>query len=151
MLTILGLVVLAFASTAFASLGGDESSVQNDRVQMKAAKTAVVQTTQNYTVHEITTEAGTIKEFVSPQGTVFAVSWKGSFVPDLQQLLGSYYDQFRQAVSRPIQGRAVRSRGPLLIQQPGLVVQSGGHMRGYAGKAYLPDMLPQGVQPGDIQ
>jgi hypothetical protein len=32
-----------------------------------------------------------------------------------------------------------------------LVVQSGGHMRGYFGRAYAPDMVPQGVNPDALQ
>jgi hypothetical protein len=31
------------------------------------------------------------------------------------------------------------------------VLQSGGHMRAYVGKAYVPEMLPEGVQPDAIQ
>src|ERR1019366_2592885 len=36
-------------------------------------------------------------------------------------------------------------RRPLVIEQPGLVVRSGGHMRWFAGQAYIPEMLPRGV------
>ena len=42
-------------------------------------------------------------------------------------------------------------RGPLLIQEPGLVVQSGGHMRAYFGRAYIPDQVPQGVNIEEIK
>ncbi len=153
-LAILAGLTLALASTAFAALGGDEASVQNDGQQMKASK-LTMRSAQKYTVHEIQTASGTtVKEFVTPGGTVFAVAWQGPFIPDLQQLFGNYYGQFQQAATerrQQAQQRGIRYRGPLVIRQSGLVVESGGHMRGYVGKAYIPDLLPQGVQPGDIQ
>ncbi len=144
------LLALAFASTAFASLGGDASTVENDGARMKATKRVTTQSSK-YTVQEIQTDAGTtVKEFVSPQGTVFAVSWEGPVMPNLQQLFGSYYDQYRQALVEQRQG-PVRRRGPIFVQQPGLVVQSGGHMRYSMGRAYIPDLLPAGVQPQELR
>ena len=126
-----------------AALGGDVGSVQADQEHMKAA--LQIKTGQAYTVHELHQSGGTVvKEFISPAGKVFAVSWSGPSVPDLRQLLGTYFDQFSQAV----QTRARRvGRAPLNIQQNGLVVQSGGHMRAFFGKAYLADQLPQMVRP----
>jgi Protein of unknown function (DUF2844) len=133
---------IASPSRAVAALGGDVSSVQDDQVYMKAALR--IQTGQAFTVHELHQESGTVvKEFIAPTGKVFAVSWSGPFIPDLHQLLGSYFDQFSQAA----QTRARRpGRAPLAIQQNGLVVQSGGHMRAFFGKAYLTDELPQTVR-----
>jgi hypothetical protein len=39
----------------------------------------------------------------------------------------------------------------LNIQEPGLVVQSSGHARGFFGRAYVPGMLPPGVTPDQIR
>jgi hypothetical protein len=132
---------------ALAALGGDVSSVQADQAHMKAELR--IQTGQAFTVHELHQTSGTVvKEFISPAGKVFAVSWSGSSMPDLRQLLGTYFDQFSQAA----QSRARRrGRTPLNIQQNGLVVQSGGHMRAFFGKAYLSDELPQTVSPEMIR
>ena len=141
-------LLLAFPFRASAALGGDESSIQADQNQMKAAK-KTVSTTSNYSVHQLQSEGGaTVKEFVSPQGRVFGVTWQGPVMPNLQQLLGDYYAQFQQAAAA---GRAARRRGPVVIQQPGLVVESGGHMRAYTGRAYVPGMLPEGVQAKEIR
>jgi len=41
--------------------------------------------------------------------------------------------------------------GPRASQQPGLVVQSGGHMRAFFGRAYIPQMLPRGISAAEIQ
>jgi hypothetical protein len=146
------LAALVFSSLllplrATAALGGDEASVEADRQQMKAQR--AVRASANYSVHEITTPYGTtVREYVSPDGKVFGVAWKGQTVPDLHLLLGDYSNQLDQAVAA--QG-IPRRRGPMVIKEPGLVVVSGGHMRAFRGKAYLPSLLPESVQPEDIQ
>jgi len=99
-----------------------------------------------YTVHEMQTESSTIvREFVSPAGKVFGISWQGPTRPDLQQMLGAYYSEFSRAV--PIR----RVHGPVTIQTPNLVIQSGGHMRALTGRAYAPAMVPADVRLEDIK
>jgi hypothetical protein len=143
------LIVLVFASPALAALGGTVDSVQKDQVQMKGTM-RVASSTANYTVHEIQASTGTlVREYVSPAGIVFGVAWRGPARPDLQQVFGSYYDQFIQAAKEAKSARP--GRRPLNIQQPGLVVYSGGHMGNLFGKAYIPQLLPQGVTAADIQ
>jgi hypothetical protein len=106
-----------------------------------------------YTVHEITTSYGTVvREYVTPDGKVFGVAWRGPFMPNLQQLLGDSYGEFSQAAQAARSGPVKRSRNaPLSVTQPDLVVHSGGHMRAYAGRAYLPGLLPAGVDPKEIK
>jgi hypothetical protein len=133
------------ARPASAVLGGDAASVQSDQVRMQA--TLRVTQSQGYAVHEMRTLPGNVvREYVSPEGKVFGVAWQGPFRPDFQQLLGSYFQQFSQAGQKHRRGS-----GPLMIEQPGLVLHSGGHMRAFFGKAYVPDMLPQGVTADAIQ
>ena len=142
------LLMLALPLPALAALGGDVASVHDDQARMKGR----LKTTRAaaYTVHEIKDSVGTVvKEYVSPAGKVFAITWHGQFVPNMQQLLGSYYQQFADAATT--QRQAHIGRRPLNIQQPTLVVQNGGHMRSYFGKAYVPTMLPQGVTADEIQ
>lgn len=132
---------------AVAALGGDVSSVQNDQAHMKAALS--IQTGQAYTVHQLHQESGTVvKEFISPAGKVFAVSWSGPFIPDLRQLLGEYFDKYSQMVQTRVRRPG---RAPLMIEQDGLVVQSSGHMRAFTGRAYLTDKLPEGVTTDAIR
>ena len=87
-----------------------------------------------------------MREYVSPDGKVFAVAWHGPTSPDLKQLLGSHFEEFRQALRNRGPGH-----GPIVLQLPGLVVQLGGHMRDFGGRAYLPDQLPSGVRAEDIR
>jgi hypothetical protein len=133
------------ALPAMAALGGDAASVQKDAAQFKAEIRSTQK--QNYAVHEMQTSGGTmVREYVSPDGKVFAVSWQGPFIPDLQQLLGTSYERFIAA------GKNRHGvRGPLGINESDLVLVSAGHMRSYTGKAYIPQMLPEGVHADAIQ
>jgi hypothetical protein len=142
------LIALGLCLPAFAALGGDLSSVQADQAHMKASiKTT---TGQAFTLHEIKTPMGSIvHEYVSSDGKVFAVAWRGPSMPPMQQILGTYFQQFSDGVQAHHAAHVGRS--PLNIQQPGLVVQSSGHPRGYFGRAYVPQMLPQGVTPDQIR
>lgn len=131
---------------AHAALGGLVSSVEADQAHMHAARK--VTAAAAYTVHEITVPSGTtVREFVSSAtGRVFAVAWHGPFMPDLKQVLGDQFDTFVQAA-----GSAGTRRSSVLVSRPGLVVHSGGHMRAFFGKAYLPGQLPAGVRVEDIR
>jgi hypothetical protein len=112
---------------------------------MKATRRIV--NSQKYTIHEIQVASGTlVREYVSAQGQVFAVAWKGPLLPDLQQILGDHFADYGAAAS----SKRTR-RGPVLVQQPGLVIQSGGHMRAFSGRAYIPQLLPADVTVDDIQ
>ena len=143
-LTALGVLILAVAPRVHAALGDIEASVQVDQARMEATRT--VTPTERLTVHELKTAGATVREFVSPAGMVFAVAWQGAALPDLRQLLGAYFDSYvAEAASRHVR------RAPLVIELPGLVVHSSGHMRAFAGQAYLPQNLPSGVSAEDIQ
>ena len=105
-----------------------------------------VATHASYSVNQLQTGEGiTIREFVSA-GVVFAVTWQGPYRPDPRQLFGRYFDSYLNA-PRTADSSRTRSR----IEQPELVVHSSGHMRAFAGLAYLPNLLPVGVNAGDLQ
>lgn len=138
-------ILLFLSGPAEATLGGDEASIATDQAQMKATRRTV--NASQYTMHEIQISSGTlVREYVSAQGQVFAVAWKGPFLPDLQQILGNHFADYGNAAS----SRRSR-RGPVLLQQPGLIIQSGGHMRAFFGRAYIPQLLPAEVTGDDIQ
>ena len=142
------LAALSMPCPLLASLGGDAASVQSDVAKLQGT----LQTTNNdaYTLHQIQAATGVaVKEYVSPAGKVFAVTWQGPVHPDLRQVLGAYYDQYVQAVQAQRAQR--RGRGPLQIQQSGLVIQVMGHARSFRGRAYVPQMVPAGVQVEDIR
>ncbi|MGA9131654.1 MAG: DUF2844 domain-containing protein [Candidatus Sulfotelmatobacter sp.] len=142
---IVTLLILALPALAWAALGADESSIQADQAKMGAS--VRITQTATHAVHELQTPGGqVIREYVSPSGTVFGVAWQGASKPDLKQLLGDHFEEVQQAMQR----RGVK-RGPVVIHEPDLVFEMGGHMRALAGRAYLPQLLPSGVQADAIR
>jgi Protein of unknown function (DUF2844) len=138
--------LLGLVSPAWAALGNNSASVQADSAHMNGTLRSI--SIARYTIQEIRTSNGqTVREYVSSGGSVFGVAWEGPTTPDLLQLLGSYFEQFRQTSEQ----RQHQFRGPLLIETPTLVVQQSGHLRAFRGRAYLPQALPSGVQPSEIQ
>jgi len=130
---------------ALATLGENVTTVENDRVQMKAQ----LRTTSvaGYTVHEIQTPANTVvREYVSASGMMFAVSWNGPLLPDFRQTLGRYIDDYNSGASAPRVGRR-----HLSVERTDLVVNSYGHIRAFYGNAYVPSLLPPNFSVGDIK
>ena len=139
-------LVLALAFPAWASLGENVTTVQSDKAHMKGSLRSVA--TQNYVTHEIQVPTGqVVREFVSTEGTVFGVAWDGPLQPDLQQLLGSYFEPMKQAVA----AQQRHGHGPIVIDTSSFVFRSGGHARSFHGYAYVPAMVPQGVDVSEIR
>lgn len=122
---------------AWAVLGQSVESVRSDQAYLKGQLRSTA--LQGFSVQQINSADGTVvKEFVSPAGKVFGISWTGPTMPNLAQLLGTtYFEQFQQA-----HRSAARRRGPVTVQTDQLVVESGGHMRAFHGRAYVPGLLP---------
>jgi len=136
--------MLGSPSFAHAWLGGDVASVQADQQRMNADVAST--STRGYTTYEMQTPSGTrVKEFVSPSGRVFAVAWQGPALPDMRQLLGAFFTRYVTADNAL--GAAAASR---LIDEPGFVVQAGGHMRAFVGRAYIPESIPAEVSVADL-
>lgn len=103
-----------------------------------------------YTVHELTSPLGVVvREYVSASGRVFAVSWHGHFMPDMRNLLGTYFERYAMAAKTQRERGAGRSF--LAVQQASFVVESVGHLREYSGRAYDPTLIPSGVSADDLQ
>jgi hypothetical protein len=140
------LAVASVTLPAFAALGGDATSVDADVAKMKGQAHATPAV--GYTVSQITLSTGTVvNEYVTPGGKVFAVTWKGPSVPDLQQTLGSYFSAFQAAGSVPHGA----NHHQLRVQQSDFVLQTGGHMRAWRGAAYVPSLLPPNFSLDDIK
>jgi hypothetical protein len=139
-------VLLALAFPAWASLGDNVTTVQSDKVRMKGSSRSVA--TEHYVKHEITTPSGqVVREFVSSDGQVFGVAWQGQFQPDLQQLLGSYSGPIKQALA----AQQRRGHGPVSVETSGFVFRQAGNARNLHGSAFVPAMVPQGVDVSEIQ
>jgi hypothetical protein len=139
--------LLAFAGLlarpGFAALGGDEASVEADAAKMAGSRQ--VTNAPRYAVHEIRTPYGlVVREYVSASGTVFAIVWRGRRHPDMKLLLGEAFERYGWAA------RLARHR-PVVVDEPDLVIRSGGHMRAFFGQAFLPLLVPQGVRIEELR
>lgn len=133
-------LTLLFGSSAHAGLGEVATVAQQSKEH--PSKTLSAPASAGYTVHETRSEAHVIREYISPDGIVFGLSWKGLTHPDLSDLLGHYAGEFRQALARY---SSKPGRRFAQVRSDGVVVEKWGHMRNLQGRAYVPVLLPQGV------
>jgi hypothetical protein len=135
------------SGVARAGLGADAAGVLTDAALLHGTVTTA--SARQFEIEEITADSSIrVREFLNRSGVVFAVSWSGPVMPDLQPLLGAHFAAYRAglaALSHPGLHRSVR------IASPELVVESGGHLRAYTGRAYLPALIPAGVTVTDLR
>jgi hypothetical protein len=139
------LLLLALAApVAFAALEQAPSDLPAARVQRTPATTSAGVA---YTDISRTLKSGTlVHEYADATGAVFAVTWSGPFKPDLKRLLGRYFDTLGDGTAAR-QGR--RSR--IEVNTGDLVVQSGGHMGAFEGRAWVQSHLPAGFDPQEMK
>jgi len=143
---LLCLVACVAATPSFATLGEAESSVQNDRLKLRAVLQGSA--TPFYSLHSITTAQGVhVREYVSQSGVVFAVCWDGPFLPDLRQILGVHFVTLKSEVART----AHAGHSQVSIVRPEVVIQSLGHMRSFRGSAFIPAAVPAGLTLAQIR
>jgi hypothetical protein len=134
-----------FPRAAKAALGAPYASIQADQEESHASLKVTPHT--NYEVHELTLPSGTlVREYVTPAGVVFAVAWNGPSKPNLSQLLGPYFADLSTAAQN---GRGGHNH--LDLTRSDLVIQAGGHMRAFSGRAYLVAAVPAGVSSDDLR
>lgn len=137
----LALLALGAAAPARAALGEPASSIAGDREALRAAARATV-ARDGYSVEEMRSGSVTLREYVSPDGRVFAIAWDGLAHPDLKPLLGSYAGEYEAASAAAPRAPGRRSQR---LQSDRLVVERWGHMRDRHGRAYAPALVPSGV------
>jgi hypothetical protein len=84
----------------------------------------------------------TVRQYLDPAGSVFAVAWEGPVLPDFEILLGVHYPAYDNAVRTQRRGVSVHNAN--------LILESGGMMRAFSGRAYLPAKLPLSLTAQDI-
>jgi len=101
-----------------------------------------------YTVSQSTLDSGTVvREYSDTAGKVFAVSWRGPMLPDLRTLLGEKFAVMTGAAGQ----RARAGHSQLALDQSDVVLVSNGHMRSFAGHAWIPSALPAGFDTTTIE
>ena len=141
----LSCALLFAGGAAQAHLGGAQASIQADGVAWQAPAVATMSSNgARFTVFTHTTSEGVkVRQFVSLTGLVFAVAWDGPLLPDMERLLGGHFPLYQNALQQ--RKRSVR------VDTPSLSLESGGMMRAFVGRAYLPDQLPVGVKAVELQ
>jgi hypothetical protein len=130
---------------AEAALGAPYASIASDQSTLSASIKATPH--GDYTVHELTLPSGTlVREYSAANGTVFAVAWNGPAKPNLSQLLGNYFADFVTTAKNTPGGR-----NHLNLSRSDLVIQAGGHMRAFFGRAYLVGAIPAGVSSDELR
>ena len=143
------LALLVLSTPAQATLGGKAATIETDRARLSARMASKAEHT-TFTVHEMALESGTVaREFIRPDGTVFAVSWQGPQRPNLRQLFGdSYFSRFQTDNKS---NARIRMRRALTSTHADFVVRTGGHSGAFWGFAYLPQTAPGGFPVQTLQ
>ena len=143
----LSAAIFAFAKHANATLGESADSIESDRDVLSAVRHAAA-VRNGYTVEEVDSGSTIIREYISPAGVVFAIAWNGLIHPDLDQLLGSYIDEYRKALQQTPRTPGQRH---IQLKTDRIVVEKWGHMRNLQGRAYDPALIPSGVSIDEIK
>ncbi|AUR51637.1 hypothetical protein CUN60_04795 [Aquella oligotrophica] len=149
------LMVAIVPLSAHATLGENPGSIESDNKALASSistpSTKMISQGMDgeskplkYQVSTIKATGGiTVKEYVS-NGKVFAVSWVGMRNPDLQQLFGKYFPEFKTTKST---GSGLRSSH---VSAKDLIVNIYGVTGDFHGLAYIPSLLPTGLNPQDL-
>lgn len=134
--------VLLYATEAQAILGATADTVQADQIRFKGERRQSTGWQMN--THEISLPDGSsIKEYVNAAGLVFAVSWRTRLKPDLEALLGTHFMVY--AAKQNAAAGVAASKRQQSVRQPNLVIHQAGRMNAFAGLAYVPTLVPQGI------
>ena len=152
-LGVLGLSMLLGTSPAFAVLGeafvGSMTTNTSTPPRSNVSSTIKKASYPLYSSHSTTLENGTVvSEFTTNNAVVFAMSWSGPTLPDLNSLLGHYFSNFKSEVAKTRNQRNIGT--PLRMEADGLVLQSFGRMGNFAGQAYVPALVPAGLEIKDV-
>lgn len=152
----IGLAMLGACADASAVLGQKATSSKAARTSLnqrsaisKVNAVAPLAMGAVGSAQEVQLESGTVlTEYLTLDGTVFAIRWSGPVLPDLSFFLGSSYSDFK------LENDRVRTSGnrsaPVHMRLDSLVVNSSGRMKSFVGHAYVPSLVPLGVSIKDI-
>ncbi|MBN3752537.1 DUF2844 domain-containing protein [Paraburkholderia sp. Tr-20389] len=148
---LLAAVALANCISAHAALGAGPTYAASASASSTQAVRRMSASAVPYTVNEATLADGTlVREYVGQSGVVFAATWHGPHTPDLSSLLGSHFAGYLDTVNQQHAQRG-SAFGPATVQRSDVVVETGGHMGAYVGRAWVPADLPAGMSSDDIQ
>jgi hypothetical protein len=126
-----------WAPSAQATLGSNAASVDANQHALVATRQIVKLPSGER--HDLALPSGVIvREYVAPGGAVYAVSWSGPRMPDLHEILGPYFAQLGAHASHGGHHR-------MNLAGQDFVVRSSGHGHAFSGRAWVPSLVPAGV------
>jgi hypothetical protein len=140
---------------AFAELGGTPTLAPSQRVDAMSRKAtgaaARTESTASWSTRETTSDDGLVqREYLTADGTVFAVAWRGPRRPELSVLLGTRYARQMSENARAQRQLGRGSHATTSQMDETFAVHASSHQRLSAGVAWLPRMLPAGVDPDSL-
>ncbi|WP_413587331.1 DUF2844 domain-containing protein [Bdellovibrio sp. HCB274] len=144
---LLGAIYFCTSLPASAALGDQvvTTSASSDSRSAQSKKTTSVGST--YTISDTQTVDIKIRQFINSQGRVFAIAWKGTDLPALEELLGTYLPEYKSKIAE--RGR-VFGRKSLKIKTDNIVVEGSSRQTDQRGRAYIPASLPAGFDLKEI-
>jgi hypothetical protein len=126
-------------SPARATLGADVSSVAVNHANLGGVLhvTPLGQGER----HELTLPSGVVVHQYVAGGTVYAIAWSGPRPPNLRELLGSYFSKLSGA-----SGGSSHHR--MSISGADFRVETMAHRGSFSGRAWVPSLVPAGVDVG---
>lgn len=139
---------LLSGGSAQATLGAPADSIQSDQIRFKGVRRESVSLGMRSHVISLS-DGSSIKQFVNAQGVVFAVSWSTRLKPDLAALLGPHFASYAAASGAPT--GIADSKRQRSVRAPNLVVHQAGRMNAFGGLAYVPSLVPEGVDADSLR
>lgn len=140
------LVNVSSPMPVLAILGESSTTVEQDRAMLNGTHRSQPET--GFTVHILEAPGAIIREYTSPAGVVFGVSWRHhTGLLNLDKLFGAYYEEYHQAVAR--QPRL--SQRFHRIETEHLIVERGGRMGATWGRVWVVPLLPPGISKEQIK
>lgn len=132
---------LLLPSTSQAELGGNLASIHSEQKEFNSQLSSSQQ--GGFSIYTQTLPSGIVlQEYLAGNGAVFAVTWSGPSLPNLQVLLGGYFKDYLAAIKE--------SRRSIYLNTENVVIQSSGMMGAFQGFAFLPKQAPAGFSPSQL-
>jgi hypothetical protein len=91
--------------------------------------------------HELTLPSGVVVRQYVAGGTVYAIAWSGPRPPNLRELLGAYFSKLDGA-----SGGSSHHR--MSLKGADFRVETMAHRGSFTGRAWVPSLVPAGVDVG---
>jgi hypothetical protein len=89
-----------------------------------------------------------VRQYVDSSGAVYAISWRGPAMPNVQALLGAYFARFQNGANSSVGDAGLHAAR---VADGDLVVENRVRLREFVGRAWLASALPAGVSSSDIE